>query len=116
MNYLISNIVSNNKFLEKIVNLTIIDLINDPRTDISKRGNKISMRYQTEDGVASFEFATYETERQTLRASSGSGKSYKKEYAPDIQQMKEQGMSQKDIAFELGISESYVSQILKRKK
>lgn len=114
MNDLASKNFAENRVLKKIGNITINDLMNDPKTDIVKRGNKISMRYQTEEGVASFEFAAYDTDRQTFYASSAPGKVYKKDYASDIHQMKNQGIRQKDIAFELGISESYVSKILKQ--
>ena len=101
-------------FLNEIGNSTINELLSDPNTEITKKGNRLSMRHRSKNGVATLELSSYDTERRELRMSSVPNKSYKVDYTNDILEMKRQGMLQKDIAFELGISEAYVSLILKR--
>ena len=41
-------------------------------------------------------------------------KNKKKDYTNEIKQLKKAGMKQKDIAFELGMSEAYVSKLSKK--
>lgn len=114
MNNLIGTNFTDNGLLDKIGDMTVNDLINNPNTDVIKKGNKISVRHQTDYGVASLELSLYSSRRKSLRASSVPGRKLKKGYAEDIREMKAEGMTQKDIAFELGISESYVSQIIRQ--
>ncbi len=110
--------LSNNKssFIEKLGNTRIIDLLNDPGTEITKKGNKLSLRYRTEEGVASLNVTSYETGRNEVQMSAVPNRTRKTDYAEDIITMKKQGMLQKDIAYKLGISEATVSNILKRYK
>ncbi len=98
----------------KISSLTIGELLNHPDTVVVKKGNKLSMRRQTEDGVATLELSSYATGRQEAKMSSLPRRERKKDYREDIIAMKRSGMLQKDIAFELGISESYVTKILRQ--
>lgn len=74
------------------------------------------MRCKSESGVATIEYASYDSGYRSLRATSAPRKSQKKDYAEDIIRMKREGIPQKDIAFTLGISESYVSSILRNSR
>jgi len=60
------------------------------------------------------EFTSYESGRNEFKAASIPHRERKKDYLEDILTMKRSGMRQKDIAFELGISEAYVSKILRK--
>lgn len=113
--------LSSNKFNtlylpDEINNITIGELINHPDTDVVKKGNKLSMRRRMEHGIATLELSSYPTGRQGLKMSSVPHRERKKDYKEDIIAMKQDGMRQKDIAFELGISESYVTKILRQCK
>lgn len=98
-----------------IGNRTINELVNDPGCELIKRGNKISFRLRTENGLVTFEYTEYSTNHHEWKSSSAARQDRKKDYEQDILAMKSQGMLQKDIAFELGISPGYVSQILNRR-
>lgn len=97
---------------DEIGNVTVNDLMNHPDTEVIKKGNKISIRRRSEQGVATLEFASYRTSRKEMKMSSVPRKERKKDYKEDILAMKREGMTQKAIAFELGISEAYVSRII----
>lgn len=98
---------------EEIGNTTLNDLLNSKDTEFTKRGNKISFRRCTDFGIATLEIESYDTGRQTITQSTIPSKEKKSNYIDDIIEMKRSGMKQKDIAFRLGISESYVSQLIK---
>lgn len=101
---------------DEIGNVTVNDLLNHPDTDMVKKGNKVSIRRRSEHGVTTLEFTSYETGRSEFRSASVPHLERKKDYLDDILAMKRSGMRQKDIAFELGISEAYVSKILRKSK
>lgn len=96
----------------RIGKMTIDELINLPETDVIKKGNKLLMRRESEEGTTSVEFVARDSGYRSMEVSSAPRKEYKKDYSEDIRQMKREGKSQKDIAFQLGISEAYVSQLL----
>lgn len=98
---------------EDLGNTTLNDLLNDKDTEFTKRGNKMSFRRCTDFGTATLEIESYDTGRQTITQSTAPNMGQKSNYIDDIIQMKESGMKQKDIAFRLGISESYVTKLLK---
>ena len=96
--------------------MTLDDLLNDEDTEVIKKKNKISFRRSSDFGVATLELASYPSGRKTMSTSSVPQKEKKKEYLGEIIEMKSQRMSQKEIAFQLGLSESYVSKLLKKMK
>lgn len=99
-----------------IGNTTLNELLNDKDTEILKKGNKLSFKRVTDIGVATLEIETFETGRSTISQSTVPSRSPKSDYIDDIIEMKKHGMKQKDIAFQLGISESYVTKLLKDQK
>ncbi len=102
--------------LSEIGNLTINQILDNPNTEIIKKGNRMSIRYNSKLGIMTAELASYSTNHCELRVSSVPNKTRKIDYIENILEMKKQGMLQKDIAFELDISEPYVSYILKSHK
>lgn len=98
---------------DSIGELTINQFMDHPDTEIVKKGNRLSIRRKTDLWTAVLEFISYDSGYKSIQMSSAPRKEFKRDYESDIRQMKCDGMSQKDIAFNLGISESYISQILK---
>lgn len=98
---------------EEIGNITLNQLLSFNDTEFKKKGNKMSFRRSTDFGVATLEIESYETGRKTICQSTVPKKNKKADYIEDIIEMKKQGMKQKDIAFQLGISEAYVTKLLK---
>ncbi len=101
---------------EEIGNLTLNDLLNHPDTDVSKHGNKLALRRDTTNEIITLTIATRTAGSRETSLSTDGNRPLKKNYKDDILEMKKQGMSQKDIAMEFGISESYVSAIIRRRK
>ncbi len=93
--------------------MTVNQLINDDNTEVYKKKNKLSMRRKTEFGIATLEIESYDTGRNTICQTTVPHREKKKDYLDDILAMKQQKVSQKEIAFKLGLSESYVSKLLK---
>ena len=99
-----------------ISNMKICDLVNSKDAEIHVKNGNVSIRRQTDEGVATFQFNAHNTGRQTSKFSSVPLKRKKIDYLDDILEMYDSGMKQKDIAYELGISPAYVCQILKKYK
>ena len=97
---------------EELGNMTVNQLMNDDNTEVYKKNNKLSMRRKSDFGVATLEIESYSTGRNTICQSTVPHRDKKKDYLDDILEMKRQGLSQKEIAFRLGLSESYVSKLL----
>lgn len=98
---------------EDIGNTTLNDLLNSEDTEFTKRGNKMSFRRCADFGTATLEIESYDTGRKTITQSTVPIRGKKANYIDDILEMKRSGMKQKDIAFRLGISEAYVTKLLK---
>ena len=98
---------------DNVGSMTLNEIINDPNTEFLKKGNKISIKRATDIGIATLEIKQYDTGRKTITQTTIPMQTKKSDYIDDIIQMKQCGMSQKDIAFQLGISESYVTKLLK---
>ncbi len=98
---------------DTIGNVTVNELINASDSEVLKKGNKISIRRVTDIGIATLEIESYDTGRKKITQSAVPHLSKKADYIDDIIEMKKCGMKQKDIAFHLGISESYVTKLLK---
>lgn len=101
---------------DNLGNMTVNELLCMPDTEITKKGNKLQLRRITNFGTATLEINTYDTNIKTVFQSSVPSHPGKKELLPDIIRMKKAGVLQKDIAFQLGISESYVTKLLKEMK
>lgn len=97
-------------------NMTINELMSRPDVEVEKRGNTLRLRQRLDGGVATFTYQEYSTEGHR-----SDGMSFtptpkrKKDLAPDVLEMKRRGIPQKDIAYELGISPSLVSNIVNEK-
>lgn len=101
---------------DDIGNTTLNELLNDKDTEFVKKGNKISFKRATDIGIATLEIETFDTGRTTITQSTVPSRVPKSNYIDEIIAMKNRGMKQKDIAFRLGISESYVTKLLKDQK
>lgn len=99
-----------------ISNMTISDLLYSSEAEIHAKNGNVSIRKITDNGVATFQFNAYNTGRQTAQFSSVPNRRKKVDYLDDILEMYNSGMSQKDIAYNLGMSPAYVCQILKKYK
>jgi len=99
---------------KNIRNITLEDLVNMPGTEVYANEGRITMRKCTSDGVITFSHRSYETGFHRTTMSSTSPVQRKMDYLDDIRRMKKEGMKQKDIAFELGVSEAYISQLLRK--
>ena len=99
-----------------ISDMRISDLISSTDAEIHIKNGNVSIRKQTKEGVATFQFNSYSTGRQSSKFSSVPPKRKKLDYLDDILEMYNSGMKQKDIAYELGISPAYVCQISKKYK
>lgn len=97
---------------DEIGNLTINELL-ELGGDVQASANKVSVRKTMEAGVVSFQFETFEESSARGKITNLLHKKKKDEYREDIIALKQSGMKQKDIADELGISPSYVTQLLK---
>lgn len=99
--------------IDKIRNANMGNLLDRPDTDVIKKGNKVSVRQRSENSINTFQYTSYESGRNEIKATSVPHRERKKDYRDDILAMKREGMSQEDIAFELGMSQSTVSRILR---
>lgn len=99
---------------KRIENMTIAELMNSDNSEVHYKKGKLSIRNITDDMTATLEIASFSTGRKTAKLSSVPTANKKADYLDDIRQMLADGMKQKDIAFELGISEAYVTQLKKR--
>ena len=97
---------------ETLGNTTLNDLLIDENTEVVKKKNKLSFRRNTEFGVATLEIESYDSGRKTIFQSTIPKKDKKADHVDDIIKMKKNGIKQKDIAFQLGMSESYVTKLL----
>lgn len=99
---------------DNISNMTISDFVSSTESEIHIKDGRMSVRRSNDQGTATFQFEASPTGRQTTRTSSVPRRDRKADYIDDILEMKSQGISQKDIAFELGISPAYVCQLLRK--
>lgn len=99
---------------DEIGNITVNEMMNLSDAEVIKKGNKLSIRNRFEHGVATLEFYFFDSESHEMKTTSSLCHELKKELKDDIVLMKKSGMLQKDIAFELDISESYVSNLIRK--
>lgn len=96
----------------QIENMTIGDLMRQPDTDLNYSNNTFTARRKSPEGTTVIQFSQAPSGRQEIKMSSVPPTGKKSDYLPDILAMKAQGMKQKDIAYELGLSPAYVSILL----
>lgn len=98
---------------ESLKNMTLHELLNSENTEFTKKKNKLLFRRVDDFGTATLEIDTNSTGRRTITQSTVPAYPKKSDYIDDIVNMSKDGMKQKDIAFQLGISPSYVNKLLK---
>lgn len=92
--------------------MTIGELARSSDAEVHYKNGKLSVRRELEDSVATLEVSTYPSGGRSAKISSTPKPEKKYELLEDIKAMKKEGMSQKDIAFQLGMSPAYVSKLL----
>lgn len=104
------------KLPDELENIRVGDLIRDKDSEVHIQNGKITIRRVNDDSITCFEFSAYNSGRKKTSLSEVPVKCRKMEYEAEIKSMIKDGMKQKDIAFELGISPAYVSKLLNKKK
>jgi len=92
--------------------MTIGQLVNEC-DEFSVKGNTLTMKKVTTDGIFSVEYKNY-AGVSSIRQMKAPQYQEKKDYRQAILEMKNEGMTQKEIANALDISQSYVSQLLRK--
>lgn len=102
-------------FNDELGRKTFNDLLNNPSTDIVKKGNKISLRSKVEGtGIVTVTIDKLSNTDGVIMTKTKIPSCEKKsDYLDSIIELKKKGYKQKDIAFELNISESYITKLLK---
>lgn len=91
--------------------MTIQELV-DACDEINIKGNVVTMKKITEEGIFSVEYKAY-AGASSVRQVSVPKYQIKKDYAEMVYEMKRDGMTQKEIASKLDISQAYVSKLLR---
>lgn len=100
------------KNMEFVENLTIKELIENADETVIK-GNNISITKVDNLKTLNLKITLYPNGR-SIEKTEVQNSGLKKELIPTVKQMKNENMTQKEIATKLGISQSYVSQLLKK--
>lgn len=108
-----NNLVSVN-LPSSLKNTTLNDLIHSDDVDLHKTKGKLAIRKSTSEGTLTIQYEEYGDGYQKCIQTAVPKKNKKKDYTNEIKQLKKAGMKQKDIAFELGMSEAYVSKLSKK--
>ena len=95
-------------------NTTLNDLIHSDDVDLHKTKGKLAIRKSTSEGTLTIQYEEYGDGYRKCIQTAVPKKNKKKDYTTEIKQLKKAGMKQKDIAFELGMSEAYVSKLSKK--
>lgn len=77
---------------------------------------ELKIRQKNADGIKSYKHQVSNTGRRTTKVTDVPLRDSKKDYLQDIWEMKAAGEKQKDIADALGMSQGYVSRLLKKHK
>lgn len=102
---------------EVLAQKTIGELLQDNcDNEIVIRNQSVAMRKMSEDGILTINYTARSNGGYEITQTENSIQSEKKDNLPFIEEMLKGGKSQKDIAYELGMSPSYVSKLLKSKK
>lgn len=84
--------------------------------EIVVRNKSVTMRKMSDDGILTVSYTARSNGGYEITQTENPIQSEKKDNLPFIEEMLKDGKSQKDIAYELGMSPSYVSKLLKDKK
>lgn len=98
-----------------LLNKTIGEIIKEPNTEFSSKNGSFVIRQTKSDSVFTATFNTFSNGGGEVKATAHPCQNEKKSNRPIIEEMIKRGKSQKDIAHELGMSQSYVSKLLKDK-
>lgn len=101
-----------------ISDMTLSDIASKPGVNLSVNTDKKELEIQekTPDGIKNYKYQVSDTGRRTAKITEVPIKDNKKDYLQDILEMRAAGEKQEDIAHELGISQGYVSRLLKKHK
>lgn len=98
-----------------LLNKTIGEIIKEPNTEISAKNGSVVIRQIASDSVFTATLNKFSNGGGEIKATAHPCQNEKKSNRPIIEEMIKRGKSQKDIAHELGMSQSYVSKLLKDK-
>lgn len=93
---------------------TISELIKENNTEFTYQNGNFAIRKTTQDSILTINYTHFSNGGQELKATNHPCQNEKKDNLPFIKEMINKGKSQKEIAFELGLSPSYVSRLLKK--
>lgn len=96
------------------INKSIGELMQEENTDVVIRNGSISMRKVDSDGVITASYTKFSNGGAEVKATSNPHQLEKKDNLPYIKEMLKGGKTQKEVAYELGMSPSYVSKLLKK--
>lgn len=95
---------------------TIGELLKDDSdNEIIVRNKSVTMRKMSKDGILTVNYTARSNGGYEITQTENPSQNEKKDNLPFIKEMLKDGKSQKDIAYELGMSPSYVSKLLKNK-
>lgn len=97
------------------LNKTIGEIIKEPNTEFSSKNGSFVVRQIASDSVFTATLNKFSNGGGELKATAHPCQREKKDNRPIIKEMVKRGKSQKDIAHELGMSQSYVSKLLNDK-
>lgn len=97
------------------LNKTIGEIIKEPNTEFSAKNGSVVIRQIASDSVFTATLNKFSNGGEEIKATAHPCQNEKKSNRPIIEEMIKRGKSQKDIAHELGMSQSYVSKLLKDK-
>lgn len=100
---------------QSLSNKTIGEIIKAPNTELSAKNGSVVIRNKTPGLVYTFAVNTFSNGGGEMKTTAHPCQNVKKSNKPIIKEMAKRGKSQKDIAYELGMSQSYVSKLLKDK-
>lgn len=102
---------------KSIAGKTIEEFLNDETSELSIKGGNFLLRNKQEDSTLTLSFIkTKSDDGCEMSATMHPTEKQKKDYVDTIKELKGIGKSQKDIAYELNISPSYVSKLLRGNK
>lgn len=92
-------------------NMTLQELV-DGCDELTIKGNEVQMKKSTSEGTVSLKYSNF-GDGFCKQQFSIHNVDKKKEYKETVHAMKKKGMTQKEIAYALDISQPYVSKLLK---
>jgi len=102
--------------LDDLCEKTIGQLLDDEQSEITVKGGNLTIRQVQPDKILTLNITKYSDGGQEAKATCHRNTEVKRDRLAVAQEMKARGKKQKDIANELGMSESYVSKLLKSNK